>query len=281
MSLFLNIVGDNMREKRAIIFNIIMYFMIFLLVLPLIIIVIWSFSKSWPWPKMLPSELGFRGWKYFFDPTSKAIKTLLYSVWLSFVVTIITLVISIPASKALGIYNFRGKKIIELLILAPLIVPPVAIAMGIHLSFIKLGLANTFMGVVLVHLIPCIPYSVRVLKNVFEITGESMEMQARVLGAGPFQAFKNITLPIIAPGIVSAGSLVFIISFSQYFLTFLIGGGRVVTFSMMMFPFIQSGDRMMASVYSIVFILTALGCLQAMERSVKAYYKSGNYFFMN
>lgn len=281
MSLFLNTVGDFMREKRAIIFNIIMYVMIFLLVFPLFVLIIWSFSKNWPWPQIFPSELGLRGWEYFFAPTSKAIKTLLYSVWLSVVVTIITLIISIPASKALGIYNFRGKKVIELLILAPLIVPPVAIAMGIHLSFIKLGLANTFIGVVLVHLIPCIPYSVRVLKNVFEITGESMEMQARVLGAGPFQTFKNVTLPIIAPGIVSAGSLVFIISFSQYFLTFLIGGGRVVTFSMMMFPFIQSGDRMMASVYSIVFILTALGCLQIMERSVKAYYKSGNYFFMN
>ncbi len=270
-----------MREKRSLIFNTIMYVLIFLLVFPLLVLIVWSFSKSWPWPHMLPSEMGLRGWTYFFEPTSKAIKSLLYSVWLSAVVTVITIIISIPASKALGIYNFKGKKVVEFLILAPLIVPPVAIAMGIHISFIKMGLANTFIGVVLVHLVPCIPYSVRVLKNVFEITGESLEMQARVLGAGPFQTFKNVTLPIIAPGIVSAASLVFIISFSQYFLTFLIGGGRVVTFSMMMFPFVQSGDRMMASVYSIVLILTALGCLQVMEKIVKAYYRSGKYFFTN
>lgn len=270
-----------MREKHSIIFRIIMYAMIFILVFPLLVLIIWSFSKNWPWPNILPKELGIRGIKYFFDPTSKSFSALLNSVILSMVVTVITLIITIPASKALALYEFKGKKIAELLILAPLLVSPVAVAMGIHLSFIKLGLANTFMGVVLVHLFPCIPYSVRILKNVFEITGESMEMQAKVLGASPFQIFKNITLPTIAPGLVSAGAMVFTVSFSQYFLTFLIGGGRIVTLPMIMFPFVQSGDRMMASVYSIVFIITTLICLQILEKLVKKIYKSGNHFFMN
>lgn len=270
-----------MREKRNIIYRLLMYSMIFILVLPLLVLIIWSFSKNWSWPNIFPREIGIRGLKYFFDPKSKSFSTLLSSVYLSMLVTVITLIITLPAAKALALYEFKGKKIAEFLILAPLMVSPVAVAMGIHLSFINLGLANTFMGVVLVHLIPCIPYSVRILKNVFEITGESMEMQARVLGANPFQAFTNITLPIIAPGLVSAGSLVFTVSFSQYFLTFLIGGGRIVTFPMLMFPFVQSGDRMMASVYSVVFIITTLICVQIMEKVIKKYYKSGNYFFMN
>ncbi|WP_416198978.1 MAG: hypothetical protein ACFWUA_04520 [Sporanaerobacter sp.] len=106
-----------------------------------------------------------------------------------------------------------------------------------------------------------------------------MEMQAKVLGASPFQTFRYITLPLIAPGIISASSMIFIVSFSQYFLTFLIGGGRVVTFSMMMFPFIQSGDRMMGSVFSIVFILTTLICLMIMEKAIRHYYKNGNFFY--
>jgi len=274
-------IGDLMRENHSKIFSIIMYLMIFILVFPLFILIIWSFAKSWPWPDLFPKEFGLRGIKYFLDPTSKSLSALLCSVFLSMTVTVITLIITIPAAKALALYEFKGKKIVEFLILAPLIVSPVAVAMGIHLSFIRLGLANTFIGVVLVHLLPCIPYSVRILKNVFEVTGEAMEMQARVLGASPFQTFINVTLPIITPGLVSAGSLVFIVSFSQYFLTFLIGGGRIVTFPMHMFPFVQSGDRMMASVYSVVFIITTLICLQIIEKLVKRYYKSGNYFFIN
>jgi putative spermidine/putrescine transport system permease protein len=199
---------------------------------------------------------------------------------LSSVVTIITLIVSIPAGKALGALNFKGKRFFKMLLLAPIIVPPVVVAMGIHVAFIKVGLANTFWGVVLVHLVPCVPYAVRILMNIFEITGESMEMQARVLGARPIQVFFNITLPLIAPGLLSAGSLVFIISFSQYFLTFLIGGGRVITFSMLMFPYIQSGDRMMASVYSLAFILTTLVILLIMEKFVKDLYKADTHFYL-
>lgn len=270
-----------MKVKQSKLFSLIMYIIIFLLVFPLIIIIIWSVAKSWPWPSIFPNAIGLRGWKYFFKPTSKSIIILLHSVYLSMVVTIITLIITIPAAKALALYNFKGKKIVELLIIAPLIVSPVAVAMGIHLFFIKLGLANTFIGVVLVHLVPCIPYSVKILKNVFEITGESMEMQSRVLGASKLQTFKHVTLPIISPGLVSAGSLVFTVSFSQYFLTFLIGGGRVVTFPMVMFPFVQSGDRMMASVYSIVFIFTTLACVYIMEKITKKYYKTEGYFYIN
>lgn len=269
-----------MKNKKNLIFRIITYGFLIFLILPLIVIVIWSFTKNWAWPLIFPKEFGLRGWRYFLDPKSKSIKTLLYSIWLSMVVTFITIIISIPAAKALGVYKFKGKKIVEILILAPTLVPTVAIAMGIHISFLKLGLANTFFGVVLVHLIPCIPYSVRILKNVFEIIGDSMEIQGRVLGASSFQIFTNITLPLIAPGMVSAGSMAFIVSFSQYFLTFLIGGGRVVTFSMLMFPFIKSGDRMMGSVYSIVFIFTTMICLGIMERSIKKYYKSGNFFYL-
>lgn len=243
-----------------------------LLLLPLIVIIIWSFTKNWPWPEIFPSSFGMRGWTYFFDPSSKSISTLLFSVFLSFIVTLVTLAISTPAAKALAFYQFKGKKFIEIFIFAPLIVPTVAIAMGIHVQFIKMGLANTFTGVVLIHLIPCIPYAVRILKSVFEIIGEKMEMQARVLGANSFKTFIFITFPMILPGIISAGSMVFIVSFSQYFLTFLIGGGKIVTFSMQMFPYIQSGDRMMASVYSIVFVLTTLVFLVIVEKVTNKFY---------
>lgn len=247
-------------------------FLSFLLI-PLIVIVIWSFTKIWPWPEVLPSSFGIRGWAYFFEPSSKSISTLLFSIWLSFVVTLVTLAITIPAAKALAFYQFKGKKLIEIFVFAPVIVPTVTVAMGIHIQFIKMGLANTFIGVVLIHLIPCIPYTIRILQSVFEIVGEKMELQAKVLGASPYQTFLHITFPMILPGIISAGSMAFIVSFSQYFLTFLIGGGRVITFSMLMFPFVQSGDRMMGSVYSIVFILTTLLFLIIIEKLTNRFYQ--------
>ncbi len=62
-------------------------------------------------------------------------------------------------------------------------------ALGIHVSFLKLGLANTILGVIIIHLIPCIPYAVFMLTDVFEIIGDKMEKQAKVLGANRYQCF--------------------------------------------------------------------------------------------
>ena len=90
---------------------------------------------------------------------------------------------------------------------------------------------------------PCIPYTVRILKSVFELVGEKMEMQARRLGAGKIQTFVHLNSAYDLTGITSAGSMAFIVSYSQYFLTFLIGGGKIITFSMLMFPFVQSGEQ--------------------------------------
>ncbi|MEW9095862.1 MAG: ABC transporter permease subunit [Clostridiaceae bacterium] len=268
-----------MKKFSGLVLNLIMYVFVFLLSFPLINLVIWIFAKRWEWPYLFPNEFSLRGIKYFIG-SGDSLKLLLYSIGLSAIVTVITIIISIPGAKALGLYNFKGKKIFEFLIISPLIVPSVAVAMGIHIVFIKLQIANTFLGVVLVHLIPGIPYAVRILTDVYEIIGESMELQARVLGANRFKTFFYVTLPMIMPGIISASSMVFIVSFSQYFLTFLIGGGRVITFAMAMFPFIESGDRTMASLYSIVFIITSLVFLGLIEKLVKSYYKVENHYFV-
>lgn len=266
--------------KKNVFFNIVIYLATFLVLFPLIVLILWGFSKRWPWPYVLPSEYSLRGVTYFLTGSSNSIKMILYSIWLSFVVTVITLIISVPAARALGLYEFKGKGFFKLLVLLPLIISPVAVGTGIQVFFIKVGLANTFLGVVLVHLIPCLPYGIRILTNVFEVLGESMEFQARTLGASKIQTFFYVTLPLISTGLISAASLVFIVSFSQYFLTFIVGGGNVVTLSMVMFPFIESGDRMIASCYSIVFIGATLILLVVMEKRVKAYYTIENHFYI-
>lgn len=252
---------------------------ILLFTIPIATLLMWSIARSWPWPELFPTELSIRGLAHVFKQSSGALKSLATSFKLSAVVTLASLVASILAGKALGIHDFRGKRLVKLLSIAPIIVPSISVAMGIHTVFIKLGLSNTFAGVVLVHMITTLPYGIRIFTDIFEITGERLEDQAKVLGASPFRAFVHITLPVISPGIVSAGSLMFIVSFSQYFLTFLIGGGNVVTYPMMMVPYIQSGDRAMASAYSLVFIAVTLVILFLIEKGVKLYYGDKDKFY--
>ncbi len=255
--------------------------LLFLLLMPMLIVVLWTVAKSWPWPMLWPESFGARGFDYLMNPVSKTASVLWCSVGLSLVVMLVTLGVSVPAAKALGCREFKGKRAIYMFMLMPIIVPPLTVAMGIHVAFIRMGLANTFLGVVLIHLICGIPYAVRILTHVFEMIGDRMEVQAQVLGASRWQTLMHVTLPIIAPGLVSAGSMVFIVSFSQYFLTFFIGGGRVVTFPMVMFPYIQSGDRMMASVYSVSFITVALLVLFVLEAFMKRIYRNTDNHYLS
>lgn len=158
--------------KRNFIFNIIIYIAAFLIFFPLIVLIIWGFSKRWPWPFILPQEYSLRGLTYLFTGAGNSLTVILFSIWLSFVVTLIALAISIPAARALGLYEFRGKSFFRMLVLLPLIISPVAVGIGAQVSFIKIGIANTFLGVVFIHLIPCLPYGIRILTNVFEVLGD-------------------------------------------------------------------------------------------------------------
>jgi putative spermidine/putrescine transport system permease protein len=252
----------------------------FLSLLPIAVLLLWSVSGKWSWPNILPQSYNLRAYQYISGNGQELLKVIFLSIALSLSVTFIAIIFSIPAAKALGTYNFKGKRLVEILILTPLIIPTITIATGIHVFFIKLGLADTLLGVIIIHLFPCLPYGVRMLKNVYEAIGNSYEIQARVLGASRIKTFLNVTLPLLMPAIVSASNLIFVVSFSQYLLTLIIGGGKVMTLAVVMFPFIQEGDHTMAGALSIVFISVSFLFLLIFEKMLKHYYKLEGHLYI-
>ena len=82
-----------------------------------------------------------------------------------------------------------------------------------------------------------------------------LECQARTLGASTCQVWHRITLPAIAPGIALAASLSFIISWSQYLLTLLTGGGRIVTLPIVLVGFERSGDTAVVAAMALVLMV--------------------------
>jgi putative spermidine/putrescine transport system permease protein len=225
---------------------------------PLVPMVIWSFGSSWFFPDLLPSKVSMRAWTYVFSKTSRAVEALWQGTLIALAATLLSMIVSIPAGRALGLYAFRGKRTVEFLILAPVIIPVLAVAMGIHIAFIRFGLADTVLGVVLVHLIPTTPYVVMVMSSVFANYEPEYEEQARTLGAGPWRTFIHVTFPAIFPGLLVAGMFAFIISWGQYILTLLIGGGRVVTMPLLLFSFASSGDNSVTAALSMIYLLPAI-----------------------
>lgn len=232
--------------------------MVTAVLLPFIPLIIWSFARRWFFPDLWPTEWSARAWEYVFSPGSQVLPALLNSLIVATAVTLLSIPIGLMAGRAIGLYRFHGRTLVQFLILAPTIVPVLAVAMGIHVAFIRYGLADTRLGVILVHLVPVTPYMVLIMSSVFENYNPDYEAQARSLGARPWQVFWFIMLPAIWPGLVVGSLFAFIISWSQYLLTLLIGGGQVVTLPILLFSFANSGDNPITAALSIVFIAPAL-----------------------
>jgi putative spermidine/putrescine transport system permease protein len=225
------------------------------LVLPLIPLAIWSFARGWRFPDLLPQEWTLNAWAYALSETSGVLGSLGLTVGIALGATLLSILIGVPAGRALGLHQFRGKAVVELIILAPIIVPGIAVALGIHSVFISLGLTNTITGVMLVHLIPTLPYMILVMSGIFANHDPNFEAQARSLGATPLQTLIHVTLPAILPGIIVGGLFAFLVSWSQYVLTLLIGGGRVVTLPLLLFNFATSGRNDITGAIAMIYIL--------------------------
>lgn len=232
-------------------------FLIIFILFPLLFTLIWAFTENWEYGKLFPQVFSIRAWKSLFLNKNN-IKIILNSLYISFIASIISIIISYPAAKAIALYDFKGKSLFRLIVFLPIVIPVTSVAIGLHLNLLRLGLANTKAGVILVHAFPAIPYAFMILEPIFSSIGENYENQAILLGASGLKKFLYVNLPMMLPGLRSSFFMSFVVSFSQYFLTFLIGGGLVKTYSTIVFPVISNKDRHEASVFSIVFILILL-----------------------
>lgn len=229
------------------------------IILPLVVVVAWAFSSAWPWPNLLPQSFSDRGVIELFVSSKNLGEIILLSVGISLGVALLSTVFAAMAARALVLHRFFGKELFRFSTVLPFLIPATVFAMGIQVVFIYVGLANTILGVIIAHTIIALPYAIMIMSEVTLAAGKNLEQQARVSGASPLKALLHVQIPLLLPGLLSAASLSYILSFSQYFLTLLIGGGAVRTFSLVMFPYLASGDRTIASAYGVVFMVVTLG----------------------
>lgn len=251
---------------------------VLILAMPIISLLINSFAFGWRWPELLPKAFSDRAWKYVFVTSPGSYKSIGISLEIATAVALINFLLGMPAAYALARFQFKGKLLAEGIIYAPIIVPAFVSNMGIHMTFLKIGLTESIAGVILAHLAPTLPYMIRALIISFQTLEYSFEEQAKTLGAKWWQCYWYIVLPHLLPGIVAGAGLSVLISLSQYLITFLIGGGQVVTLTLLMFPFINGGDPAIGSTYAILFAGIAGLALYVMSWLLKQYYEKRLHF---
>lgn len=238
------------------------------LLAPLVPLAVWSVAHGWRFPDLWPQTLSIKAWGYALSPQSGVLQSLWTTTLVAGSTTVLAILIGVPAGRAIGRHEFPGKRLVLLLMVAPALVPAIAVAPGLQGVFLWLGLTGGVPGVVLAHLIPVLPYTTLVLAAVFARMDPALEDQARSLGARPAQVFWHVTRPTILPGLLTAALFAFLVSWSQYLLTLVIGGGRVQTLPLTLYSFAAAGRNDVTGAIALLYLLPGLLVLAVTLRGV-------------
>lgn len=131
--------------------------------------------------------------------------------------TLLSLVLGVPAAYALSRVRLRREKAIRLWILSTRMAPPIAFALPFYLAYRALGLIDTIVGLSIVYLTFNLSLVIWMMQVFFDGLPRSLEEAAYIDGAGPWQAFLYVTLPLAAPGVVTAAIFSYLIAWNDFF----------------------------------------------------------------
>lgn len=195
-------------------------------VLPLIPILLWAAARSWTFPNTLPEEWGFLG------ATDALADGAASSFVSSLILGLVTAALATPAGAmaayALAFGRIRHERRISLLLLAPVFVPPFVIVMGANVALLRLHVPSS-VGLALVLMVTAIPYTTFVMRSAFASYDTRIEEDARTLGARPVHLLLRIRIPMLSTALTASAFLAFLVGWSDYVITLLIGGGQFVT----------------------------------------------------
>ena len=153
-----------------------------------------------------------------------------FTLWQAALSTVLTLLVGLPAAYVLARFTFRGRSALRSLLLVPFVLPTVVVAaafealLGPGGPLERLGLVPGVAAILIAHVFFNVAVVARVVGGLWANLDPSREEAARVLGASRPRAFVSVTLPLLAPAIIAAASIVFLFTFSSFGVVLLLGG---------------------------------------------------------
>ncbi len=174
-------------------------------------------SGVYKWPKsILPSNVSLDPFLLFLKVEGVA-TAFLNSLGAASITVALSILIGAPAGYALARYQFRGKDSFRLLVLLTRAFPLAILALPLTVSFIRMGLYDSIIGVGLVHTVLALPFAALVTQGIFMGVPKELEEAAWVFGCSRIEAFFRIVAPIALPGLAATAVFAFVISWNEVF----------------------------------------------------------------
>lgn len=166
-------------------------------------------------PRLLTDSFSFDAYIAIFTDPEK-LRFFLNSYIVAGSVTLLTLFVAIQAAYAFSRFEFRGKRILNVMIVSVQAVPPITLLIPYFGLVVLLGLYNTYPGLIFTYMVFTLPYAIIMMTGYFNTLPRELDEAVRVDGAGSFTALWRVLVPISVPGIVSVGVYTFMIAWNEY-----------------------------------------------------------------
>ncbi len=174
--------------------------------------------------------------------------------------TVLALMVGSFAAYALGRLRFRGRTALLYLVLSMTMFPAISILSGLYTVVREFGVFGTPFALILTYPVFTLPFTVWVLTSFFRGLPAEIEQAAIVDGASPFQRFRYILLPLLAPALVTTGLLAFVTSWNEYLfaLNFTITNpsAQTVTVAIAQFSGVEAMQEPVAEIMAAAVIVT-------------------------
>ena len=182
------------------------------------------------------------------------------SLIISFGAVVVSVVVGVPATYAIARFSFKGKEDLAFTILSFRFAPELMVIIPIYIFFQRLGLLDTYTGLIWVYQLITLPMIVWILRGYIEDVSRELEEACWLDGYGRIQTFWRIVLPLIRPGIAASGLLAFIYAWNNFVFAVLLGGSRTAPVTVGAMQFI-SADALRYGDMAAAIVLAAIPAL--------------------
>lgn len=232
--------------------------------LPLLPLALWAFADRWPYPATLPTVWGIEGLNSAVG--ANGLPALGHSVLLGIAVAAIATPIGAVAARGLVAGWAPFPKVVTTLLFAPLAIPPFAAVLGTNVILLRAHIP-ALIGLVMVLVVVALPYTTFVLRTAYAAHDIGYEEEARTLGASASQVLRRVQVPLMAPAFARAAFLAFLVGWSDYIVTLIVGGGQLVTLPMITASLVSGiGNDSVVAVLSLAAVTPPLALLFVLAR---------------
>jgi putative spermidine/putrescine transport system permease protein len=179
--------------------------------------------------------------------------------------TVISLAAGVPAALALVRGRFRLKALVYGLTLAPMILPSVIISISLFFFFSRFGMIGSPVAIALGHSVVALPVVVLIMSATLSGFDIQLENAAVSLGASPFQAFRRVTLPLVASGVASSAIFAFLVSFDELMISLFLATPNTVTLPVRIWTTVLwQVEPTIAAVSTLLIVIALCGLILTM-----------------